>query len=99
MDCYPNYYVSLSNLLGNNGRIRSIGSRISTGFIGKIKKERNLQSATMANLKGPNAKEKKKIMENFETAEQYSMMASAISGGVESPIQFVIQVISCIRNL
>ena len=53
----------------------------------------------MANLKGPNAKEKKKIMENFETAEQYSMMASAISGGVESPIQFVIQVISCIQNL
>ena len=52
----------------------------------------------MANLKGPNAKEKKKIIENFETAEQYSMMASAISGGVESPIQFIIQVMLYIPN-
>ena len=99
MDSYPNNYVSLSNLLGNDGRIRSIGSRISTTFMSKRKKERNLQSATMAHIKGPTSKEKKKIMENFETAEQYSMLASAISGGVESPIQFVIQVISCIRDL
>ena len=67
--------------------------------MGKMKKERNLQSATMAHIKGPTSKESIKIMENFETAEQYSMLASAISGGVESPIQFVIQVILCIRNL
>ena len=32
-------------------------------------------------------------MSNFEAAEYYSMLASAISGGVESPIQFVTQVI------
>ena len=31
-------------------------------------------------------------MSNFEAAEYYSMLASAISGGVESPIQFVTQV-------
>lgn len=46
----------------------------------------------MSHLKGPTASEHNKIMSNFETAEYYSMLASAISGGVESPIQFVTQV-------
>ena len=62
-------------------------------FKGSFKKgNRNLDNATISHLKGPTASEHNKMMSNFETAEYYSMLASAISGGVESPIQFVTQV-------
>ena len=57
------------------------------------KGKRTLNDATISHIKGPTASEHEEIMSNFEAAEYYSMLASAISGGVESPIQFVTQVI------
>ena len=56
------------------------------------KGKRTLNDATISHIKGPTTSEREEIMSNFEAAEYYSMLASAISGGVESPIQFVTQV-------
>ena len=56
------------------------------------KEKRTVNAATISHLKGPTASEHDEMMSNFEAAEYYSMLASAISGGVESPIQFVTQV-------
>ena len=47
----------------------------------------------MGQLKGPTAQEKQKMQDNYAVAEYYAMFASAISGGIESPCQFIIQVI------
>ena len=60
-------------------------------YVKRVKK-RNLQSATMSNLKGTTRSERENIQSHFETAEYYSMLASAIAGGVEAPCQFIIQV-------
>ena len=57
------------------------------------KGKRTLNDATISHIKGQTASEHEEIMSNLEAAEYYSMLASAISGGVESPIQFVTQVI------
>ena len=46
----------------------------------------------MSNLKRATPEERKHLLSHFEAAEYFSMLASAISGGVESPIQFVTQV-------
>ena len=61
-------------------------------FKGSLKRKRNLQNATISHLKGSTSYEKEKMRLSFETAEYYSMLASAISGGIESPIQFITQV-------
>ena len=65
---------------------------------GKEKGKRSFNDATISHLKGPTASEHEEVMSNFEAAEYYSMLASAISGGVESPIQFVTQVIEKFFN-
>ena len=46
----------------------------------------------MSNLKRATPEEREHLLSHFEAAEYFSMLASAISGGVESPIQFVTQV-------
>ena len=46
----------------------------------------------MGQLKGPTAEEKQQMQDNYAAAEYYAMFASAISGGIESPCQFIIQV-------
>ena len=38
-------------------------------------------------------KQKENVISNFEVAEYYAILTTAISGGIESPVQFVIQVI------
>ena len=61
-------------------------------FKGSLKKKRTLESATMSNLKRATPEEREHLLSHFEAAEYFSMLASAISGGVESPIQFITQV-------
>ena len=61
-------------------------------FKGSLKRKRNLESATMSNLKRATPEEREHLLSHFQAAEYYSMLASAISGGIESPIQFVTQV-------
>ena len=57
----------------------------------------SLHTATMSYLKKGSAsriqKQKEKVISNFEAAEYYAILTTAISGGIESPVQFVIQVI------
>ena len=56
----------------------------------------SLHTATMSYLKKGSAssiqKQKEKVISNFEAAEYYAILTTAISGGIESPVQFVIQV-------
>ena len=57
----------------------------------------SLHTATMSYLKKGSAsriqKQKENVISNFEVAEYYAILTTAISGGIESPVQFVIQVI------
>ena len=56
----------------------------------------SLHTATMTYLKKGQSskiqKQKESIVSKFEAAEYYAILTTAISGGVESPVQFVIQV-------
>ena len=54
----------------------------------------SLNSATMSYLKPKTPKDKnKKILSDYQAAEYYAVFTTAISGGIESPIQFIIQVL------
>ena len=56
----------------------------------------SLHTATMTYLKKGQSskiqKQKESIVSKFEAAEYYAILTTAISGGIESPVQFVIQV-------
>ena len=53
----------------------------------------SLNTATMSYLKPKKTKNKnKKLVSDYQAAEYYAVFTTAISGGIESPIQFIIQV-------
>ena len=52
-----------------------------------------LNSATKSNLDGATYEEQEEIDSNYRVAEYYCMLSTAIAGGVESPLQFIFQVI------
>ena len=54
----------------------------------------SLNTATISYLKPRTTKNKnKKLLSDYQAAEYYAVFTTAISGGIESPIQFIIQVI------
>ena len=61
--------------------------------IGEKSNISGLDSATKSNLDGPSQEEQEEIESSYRAAEYYCMLATAIAGGVESPLQFIFQVI------
>ena len=54
----------------------------------------SLNTATMSYLKPKTTKNKnKKLLSDYQAAEYYAVFTTAISGGIESPLQFIIQVL------
>ena len=62
-------------------------------FVGDKSKISGLDSATKSNLEGPSQEEQEEIESSYRAAEYYCMLATAIAGGVESPLQFIFQVL------
>ena len=62
-------------------------------MLGDKSKISGLDSATKSNLEGPTQEEQDEIESSYRAAEYYCMLATAIAGGVESPLQFIFQVI------
>ena len=60
-------------------------------IIGDKSKFSGLDSATKSNLDGPSQEEQDQIESSYRAAEYYCMLATAIAGGVESPLQFIFQ--------
>ena len=50
----------------------------------------------MSYLKPKTYRKKEKILSDYQAAEYYVILTSAICGGIESPIQFIIQVLNTI---
>ena len=61
-------------------------------MLGDKSKISGLDSATKSNLEGPTQEEQDEIESSYRAAEYYCMLATAIAGGVESPLQFIFQV-------
>ena len=61
-------------------------------MLGDKSKISGLDSATQSNLEGPSQEEQEEIEASYRAAEYYCMLATAIAGGVESPLQFIFQV-------
>ena len=61
-------------------------------MLGDKSKVSGLDSATKSNLEGPTQEEQDEIESSYRAAEYYCMLATAIAGGVESPLQFIFQV-------
>ena len=89
------YKSSASNSAGSTTR-----SSMVSNFKSSMKTKRasilSLHTATMTYLKKKNSskiqKQKENIVSKFEVAEYCAILTTAISGGIESPVQFVIQV-------
>ena len=90
-----------SNKLSTSSTAGSIArSSMFSHFKSSMKAKRasilSLHTATMTYLKKENSskvqRQKESIVSKFEAAEFYAILTTAISGGVESPVQFVIQV-------
>ena len=80
-------------------RSRSTSSRFQSMKISMKEKRASvlsLHTATMSYLKKGSAskiqKQKENVISRFEAAEYYAILTTSISGGIESPVQFVIQV-------
>ena len=52
-----------------------------------------LDSATTRSIDGPTEDDQEEIDERYRVAEYYCMLSTAIAGGVESPLQFIFQVV------
>ena len=68
-------------------------------FIGEKSNISGLDSATKSNLDGQSKEEQEEIESSYRAAEYYCMLATAIAGGVESPLQFIFQVTGIRMNL
>ena len=80
-------------------RSRSTSSRFQSLKLSMKEKRASvlsLHTATMSYLKKGSASRIQKhneiVNSKFEAAEYYAILTTAISGGIESPVQFVIQV-------
>ena len=52
-----------------------------------------LDSATKSTIDGQSKDDQEEIDERYRVAEYYCMLSTAIAGGVESPLQFIFQVV------
>ena len=62
-------------------------------LLGKLSKMSGLDSATKSTIDGPSKEDQEEIDERYRVAEYYCMLSTAIAGGVESPLQFIFQVV------
>ena len=96
------YKSSASSTAGSTAR-SSMVSNFKTSMKTKRESILRLHTATMTYLKKQSSskiqKQKETIVSKFEAAEYYAILTTAISGGIESPVQFVIQVTNSINLL
>ena len=92
MDSGPSPQKTSIRSRSRSNRFQSLKASIKEKRVSVL----SLHTATMSYLKKGSAsriqKQKEKVISNFEAAEYYAILTTAISGGIESPVQFVIQV-------